>query len=208
LLRRCKCSWRSGSARFIRTACDKEPPAIICRNLSDSRKDNSGASNQGLGVVRSGATDALLGAVLVERKPLTLRLGPLYLSYTRTRRETKMAIVKNDQPFAGISDLMTQNFEQTRKAMEKYADLLEKGMKASPWLDADLNKKIKDYTEKNIAAVNEFMRKLSETKDVQSFWLVQTNFMQTQWKILSEQVKDLGETVTKNVTGAFKDIAA
>jgi len=52
------------------------------------------------------------------------------------------------------------------------------------------------------------MRKLSETKDVQSFWLVQTNFMQTQWKILSEQMKDLGETVTKNVTGAFKDIAA
>jgi hypothetical protein len=119
-----------------------------------------------------------------------------------------MAIVKNDQPFAGISDLMTQNFEQTRKAMEKYADLLEKGMKASPWLDADLNKKIKDYMEKNIAAVNEFMRKLSEAKDVQSFWLVQTNFMQTQWKMLSEQMKDLGETVTKSVTGAFKDIAA
>src|SRR3974377_1231988 len=119
-----------------------------------------------------------------------------------------MAMVKSDEPFAGISDMMTQNLEQTRKAMEKYADLLEKGMKAAPWLDADLNKKIKDYTEKNIAAVNEFMRKLSETKDVQSFWLVKTNFMQTQWKILSEQMKDLGETVTKNVTGAFKDIAA
>ena len=103
---------------------------------------------------------------------------------------------------------MTQGFEQTRKAMEKYADLFEKGIKASPWLDADLNTKIKDYMEKNIAAVNEFMRKLSEAKDVQSFWLVQTNFMQSQWKMLSEQMKDLGETVTKSVTGAFKDIAA
>ena len=90
-----------------------------------------------------------------------------------------MAMVKSDQPFAGISDLMTQNFEQTRKAMEKYADLLQKGMKASPWLDADLNKKIKDYMERNVAAANEFMRKLSEAKDVQSFWLIQTNFMQT-----------------------------
>ena len=49
---------------------------------------------------------------------------------------------------------------------------------------------------------------LSEAKDVQSFWLIQTNFMQTQWKTLSEQMKDLGETVTKSVTGAFKDIAA
>jgi hypothetical protein len=119
-----------------------------------------------------------------------------------------MAIVKSDQPFAGISDMMAQNFEQTRKAMEKYADLLEKGMKASPWLDADLNKKIKDYMEKNISAVNEFMRKLSETKDVQSFWRIQTDFMQTQWKMLTEQMKDLSETATKSVTGAFKDIAA
>jgi len=116
-------------------------------------------------------------------------------------------MAKSDQPFLEFSGMMTQNLEQTRKAMEKYADLLEKGMKAAPWLDADLNKKIKDYTEKNIAAVNEFMRKLSETKDVQSFWLVQTNFMQTLWKMLSEQMKDLSEIATKSVTGAFKNIA-
>ena len=115
---------------------------------------------------------------------------------------------KGDEPFAGISDMMTQNFEQTRKAMEKYADLFGTGMKAYPWLDADLNRQMQSYIEKNIAAANEFMRKLFEAKDVQSFWLVQTNFMQTQWKSFSEQMKDLGETVTKNVTGAFKDIAA
>ena len=117
-------------------------------------------------------------------------------------------MARSDEPFAGISEMMTQNFEQTRKAMEKYADLFEKGMKASPWLDADINKKMQSYIEKNMAAANEFMRKLSEAKDVQSCWLVQTNFMQTQWKMLSEQMKDLGESVTKSVTGAFKDIAA
>jgi len=116
-------------------------------------------------------------------------------------------MAKSDQPFLEFSGMMTENFEQTRKAMEKYADLFGTGMKAAPWLDADLNKKIKDYTEKNIAAVNEFMRKLSETKDVQSFWLVQTNFMQTLWKMLSEQMKDLSEIATKSVTGAFKNIA-
>ena len=118
-----------------------------------------------------------------------------------------MAMVKSDQPFAGFSDMMTQGFEQTRKAMEKYAELFEKGMKASPLLDADLNKKLKDYIDKNIAAANEFVRKLSEAKDVQSFWQVQTDFMQTQWKMLSEQMKDLSETATRSVTGAFKNIA-
>ena len=119
-----------------------------------------------------------------------------------------MAMVKSDQPFAGFSDMMTQGFEQTRKAMEKYADFFEKGMKASPLFDADLNKKLKDYIDKNIAAANEFVRKLSEAKDVQSFWQVQTDFMQTQWKTFGEQMKDLGETVTKSMTGAFKNIAA
>ena len=108
-----------------------------------------------------------------------------------------MPMVKSDQPFVEFSDMMTQNFEQTRKAMEKYADLFEKGMKASPWLDADINKKMQSYTERNIAAANEFMRKLSQARDVQSFWQIQTDFMQMQWKAFSEQTKDLGETVSK-----------
>ena len=101
-------------------------------------------------------------------------------------------------PFADISDMMTQNFELTRKAMENYADLFQKGIKGSPWLDADLNNKMKSYVEGNIAAANEFMRKLAQARDVQSFWQIQTDFMQTQWKAFSEQTKELGETVSKS----------
>jgi len=89
-------------------------------------------------------------------------------------------------PFADISDMMTQNFELTRKAMENYADLFQKGIKASPWLYPDLNNKMKSHIERNIAAANEFMRKLSQARDVQSFWQIQTDFMQTQWKAFSE----------------------
>jgi hypothetical protein len=92
----------------------------------------------------SGATDALLGAVLAERKPLCVGAASGFF-YAR---------------------------------------------------------------EMNIAAANEFVRKLSEAKDIQSFWQTQADFMQTQWKTFSEQMKDLGETVTKSVTGAVKDIAA
>ena len=117
-------------------------------------------------------------------------------------RETNMA----DQPFVGFSDMMTQSFEQTRKAMEKYADLFQKGIKASPWLDTDLNNKMKSYVERNIAAANEFIRKLSEAKDVQSFWQIQTDFMQAQWKAFGEQTKDLGETVSKSTSGVLKDL--
>src|SRR3974377_1840427 len=123
----------------------------------------------------------------IGRAPLTLRSKSSWVLFGM--KEENMA--KNDQPVVQSSDMMTQNFDQTRKAMEKYADLFEKGMKSSPWLDADLNKKIEDYIEKNIAAANEFMRKLFEAKDVQSFCLVPNAFIQTQGKIFSKQRKDI-----------------
>jgi hypothetical protein len=88
-------------------------------------------------------------------------------------------MAKSAKPFVGL----TQNFEQTDTT--------------------DLKRKIKDYLEKNIAAANEFIRKLSEAKDSQSFWRIQFDFMQTQWKMLSEQMKD-----PSDITGAFKNIAA
>jgi hypothetical protein len=138
--------------------------------------------------------------VPIVRKPLTLRLGPLILSFYA--REMNMA----DQPFVGFTDMMTQSFEQTRKAMEKYADFFQKGIKASPWLDTDLNDKMKSYIERNIAAAHEFIRKLSEAKDVQSFWQIQTDFMQAQWKAFGEQTKDLGEIVSKSTSGVLKEL--
>src|SRR3974377_1507227 len=147
-----------------------------------------------------------LQAVLVERKPRTFRSGAFWV-LCFVMREVNMAMVKSDQPFAGISEMMTQNFEQTRKAMEKYVDLFGTGMKDSPWLDGDINRKMQSYIEKNMAAANEFIQKLSEAKDVQSFWQVQTDFMQTQWKMLNETMKDLSSEAKRSVTGAFKNIA-
>jgi hypothetical protein len=99
----------------------------------------------------------------------------------------EMNMAKSGQPLMGFSDVMTQNFEQTDAA--------------------HLKKKIKGYLEKNIAAANEFMRRLSEAKDVQSFWRIQIDFMQRQRKMLSTQMKDL-KTATTSVTGAFKNIAS
>ena len=57
--------------------------------------------------------------------------------------------------------MMTQGFEQTRKAMESYLDFVQKNVKAAPWLDTDLTKKMKPFTEQNIAAASEFAQKAS-----------------------------------------------
>ena len=110
----------------------------------------------------------------------------------------------SDDPFL-LTEMMSHGFEQTRKAMESYADLFQKTMKASPLFDTDLNKRTNTYIQKNISAANEFIKKLSEAKDVQSLWRIESDFMQTQWNNYIEQMKDLGETVTKGATGVLKD---
>ena len=99
---------------------------------------------------------------------------------------------------------MTQSFEQTRKAMENYLDLFQKNIKAAPWIETDLNKKMTTFTEQNIAAVSEFAQKVSNTKDFQDFWRIQTEFMQAQWKAFTEQTKELTDSAAKGATNVMK----
>jgi hypothetical protein len=97
-----------------------------------------------------------------------------------------------DNPFS-LSDMMQQGFEQNRKAMENCIDLFQKNLRASPWFaSSDLNKKMQDYMEKNLAAASEFTQKLAQAKDFPDFWRIQSEFMEAQWKAFSEQTKKLG----------------
>src|SRR5512139_1072357 len=114
-----------------------------------------------------------------------------------------MAKSGSDTPFP-LSEMMTQGFEQTRRAMESYLDFFEKTVKASPWLDTDLNKKMKTYMEQNIAAATEFAQKARKARDSQDFWRIQTEFMQAQWKAFTEQTKELSESATKSATDVMK----
>jgi hypothetical protein len=108
-----------------------------------------------------------------------------------------------DNPFP-LSEIITQGYEQTRKAMESYLDFVEKNVKAAPWLDTDLTKKMKTFTEQNIAAASEFAQKASKAKDFQDFWRIQTEFMQAQWKAFTEQTKELTDSAAKGATNVMK----
>ncbi len=94
-----------------------------------------------------------------------------------------------------LSEMMSQGFEQTRKAMQTYAELFQKNMKASPLFNAGLNKRT-TYIEKNIAAAIEFIQKVSQAKDVPSLWQIQADFIQTHWK---NYIEDIRETAPKDV---------
>jgi len=116
-----------------------------------------------------------------------------------------MAKSSGDSPFP-MSEMLTQGFEQTRKAMESYLDFFQKNVKASSWLHTDLNEKMKTFTEQNIAAASEFAQKASKAKDFQDFWHIQTEFMQAQWKAFTEQTKELSESATKSATNVMKGL--
>jgi hypothetical protein len=108
---------------------------------------------------------------------------------------------KIDKPFDGVSNMVTKNFELTSKVMENYLDFVQKNIKDWPWLETDLNKKMKCYAEQNISAVSEFTQQLGKAKDFQDFGQIQTKFMQAQWKALSEQTKDFANTAGNSTTG-------
>jgi hypothetical protein len=112
-------------------------------------------------------------------------------------------MANGSEPFP-LSVMLTQHFDQTRKALESYLDFLQKAIKASPLLDTDLNKKMKTYMEQNIAAATEFAQKASNAKDFQDFWRIQTEFMQAQWRAFTEQTKKLSESATKSATDVMK----
>ena len=113
----------------------------------------------------------------------------------------------SDSPFP-LSEMMTQGFEQMRKAMESYLDFLQKNMKAPSMFDADLNQKMNTFTEQNIAAASEFAQKASKAKDFQDFWRTQTEFMQAQWKAFTEQTKELSKSATRSATNVMKGLSS
>ncbi len=108
---------------------------------------------------------------------------------------------KDKQPFEALSETAETVVESARGAMDNYFSLLQ--TMCSP----DLTEKMKNYTAQNISASAECVGKLSQVKDFQEAFRIQTEFMQTQLNSFAEQAKSLGEACTKAATDATKPFA-
>jgi len=62
------------------------------------------------------------------------------------------------------------------------------------------------YAGQNIANAFGFAQKLTQAKDLPDLVRIQTEFMQTQLKSVSEQAKDLAESAGKVATDALKNM--
>ena len=119
-------------------------------------------------------------------------------------------MAKDKQPFEALSETtvqaVDQNMENARGAMDNYFRLLQNSYFSflQNICSPDLAEKMKTYTERNISASAECVGKLSQAKDFQEVFRIQTEFMQTQMSRFAEQAKSLGETYNKAATDATK----
>jgi hypothetical protein len=113
-------------------------------------------------------------------------------------------MAKDEKPSEDLSTMASQTMKQARGAMENYLNFFQKSMSASPWAGTELNKKVADYAQQNVDTAFGFAQKLTQAKDLQDLVRIQTEFLQTQMKSLTEQAKDLSDTVTRAAASPLK----
>jgi phasin family protein len=124
-------------------------------------------------------------------------------------------MVKDPKPLDGVNEnaqqavrqmerTVEQTMDQTRGAVANYFNFMQKAFSSYPLGGTELSEKLKSYTERNIAAAQEFVHKLSQAKDLQDIIRIQTEFMQAQFEAFGEQTKGLTEAFTKSATSAAK----
>ncbi len=86
-----------------------------------------------------------------------------------------------------VERAVEQTMEQTRGTLDNYFNFMKKAFSSYPFGGAELGEKLKTYTERNIAAAEKFIQKLSHAKDFQDIIRIQTEFMQTQFEALASR---------------------
>jgi hypothetical protein len=91
----------------------------------------------------------------------------------------------------------SQSMEQARTAINGYLHFLQGHIPDNIMGGSELSNKILGYAERNVGSAFEFTQGLVQVKDVQDLAKLQMEFIQAQMQALGEQVKDLGETISK-----------
>jgi hypothetical protein len=91
----------------------------------------------------------------------------------------------------------SQSMEQARTAINGYLHFLQGHIPGNIMGGSELSNKILGYAERNVGSAFEFTQRLVQVKDVQDLAKLQMEFIQAQMQALGEQVKDLGETISK-----------
>ncbi|CAL8978737.1 phasin [Rhodoplanes serenus] len=95
-------------------------------------------------------------------------------------------------------------FNNYMQAAQEAVSAFEERVKASQVGAQGISKKAMNFAERNVVSAFEFAQKVVQAKDIQELIRMQTEFVQTQMQVLSEQIKDLGETATRTAMDSVK----
>jgi hypothetical protein len=110
-------------------------------------------------------------------------------------------MAKEGDPF-DVHPAVKQAMEQSAVGMDQYFEFLKKNLASLPTGGTELGEKLKEYTDKNITSVQEFLKSLSEAKDFLDVVRIQTEFMHSQMNAFGEQAKGFAEAYIKPATDA------
>ena len=109
---------------------------------------------------------------------------------------------QSKSPAQDVSAMMMQGVDQARGIMENYLKFFQQSMSATPLAGTELSQKLTLYTRQNVEAAFAIAQKLTQAKDLQDLARIQMEYLQSQLKSLTEQIKDLGETAAKEAGGS------
>ena len=98
-------------------------------------------------------------------------------------------------------------FQNYIRATQEAASTFEQRVEASQVGAQDVNKKAMSFALQNAISVFEFAQKIVHAKSVAEFIRLLNDFLQSQMQVLGEQVKDLGDTLSKAATDSMKGSA-
>jgi len=113
-------------------------------------------------------------------------------------------MAKDTEVSEEVSAITKAAAKQAHEAVDAYFDLLKKAISSLPSGGTKLGEKLKNHAEQNVAATQEYVKKMSQAKTAQEVIQIQTDFMQTQFNAFGEQAKDLVETYSKEAGTAIK----
>ena len=91
---------------------------------------------------------------------------------------------KNPDPLESLTGFAKQTAEQiterTQEATAKYFNWLQDTMSGSPWVSAELNKKLLSYATETVTDGSAFMQQLSQAKNFEDIIKIQTEFVKMQ----------------------------
>jgi phasin family protein len=115
-------------------------------------------------------------------------------------------VTTDTRPFEEMTAIAKQAKEQALAVTDDYFNFLRKTISSYPSGATEFGKGLKGYAEKNIIEIQEFVHKLSEAKDFQEVFRLQTEFMQAQFAALSEETQSLGEAYSKSAASAVSKV--